>query len=158
MWLKSAIVRTKHEKNERTITRSQGRNREVGSEGRLWETCELMNKNRIEGRRVAVNWHHTAKPFGSRTEVNAAVVQGSIECLPREASTGSGYGLKSAKRIVALPVAIPGVLPVEESAEGEVVASQPVSSGVSLICGEEYGKAMRSKARTEEEETTGGAL
>ena len=117
-----------------------------------------MNKNRIEGRRVAESWHHTAKPFGSRTEVNAAVVQGSIECLPREASTGSGYGLKSAKRIVALPVAIPGVLPVEESAEGEVVASQPVSSGVSLICGEEYGKAMRSKARTEEEEATGGAL
>lgn len=157
MWLKSAIVRIKHE-NERTITRSQGRNREVGSEGRLWETCELMNKNRIEGRRVAVSWHHTAKPFGSRTEVNAAVVQGSIERLPREASTGSDYGLKSAKRIIALPVAILGVMPVEESAEGEVVASQPVSSCVSLICGEECGKAMLSKARTEEEETTGGAL
>ena len=157
MWLKSTIVRTKHE-NERTITRSQGRNREVGSEGRLWETCELMNKNRIEGRRVAVSWHHTAKPFGSRMEVNAAVVQGSIERLPREASTGSDYGLKSAKRIVARPVATSGVLPVEESAEGIVVVSEPVSSCVSLIRGEEYGKAMRSKARTEEEETTGGAL
>jgi len=40
-----------------------------------------MNKNRIKGRRVAVSWHHTAKPFGSHTKVNAAVVQGSIECL-----------------------------------------------------------------------------
>ena len=29
---------------KRTITRGQGRNREVGSEGRLWETCELMDK------------------------------------------------------------------------------------------------------------------
>ena len=117
-----------------------------------------MDKNRIEGRRVAVSWHHTAKPFGSHTEVNAAVVQGSIEGLPREASTGSDYGLKSAKRIIALPVAISGVLPVEESAEGIVVTSESVSSCVSLVRGQEYGKSMRSKARTEEEGTTGGAL
>ena len=117
-----------------------------------------MNKNRIEGRRVAVSWHNTAKPFGSRTEVNAAVVQGSIERLPREASTGSDYRFKSARRLVARPVAISGVLPVEESAEGIVVASKPVSSCVSLIRGQEYGKSMRSKAQTEEEKTTGGAL
>ncbi|MEM7790380.1 MAG: hypothetical protein AAF546_03170 [Verrucomicrobiota bacterium] len=37
-------------------------------------TCELMKKNRIEGRRAAVSWHSLAKPIGSRTEVNAAVV------------------------------------------------------------------------------------
>ena len=117
-----------------------------------------MNKNRIEGRRGAVSWHHTAKPFGSPTEVNTAVVQGSIECLPREASKGSDYRLKSAKRIIALPIAILGVMPVEESAEGIVVVSESVSSCVSLMRIEGCGKPMRSKARTEEEETTGGAL
>ena len=81
MWLKSITIRTKYE-NERTITRIQGRNCEVGSEGRPWKTCKLMNKNRTEGRRFAVSWHHTAKPSGSHTEVNAAVwAGGNIERL-----------------------------------------------------------------------------
>ena len=85
-------------------------------------------------------------------------MQGSIERLPRETSTGSDYGLKSAKRIVARPVAISGVLPVEESAEGIVVVSEPVSSCASLIRSEGCSKLIRSKAQTEEEETTGGDL
>ena len=41
-----------------------------------------MNKNRIQGRRGLESWHHTANPFGSSTEVNTAVVQGSIEAFP----------------------------------------------------------------------------
>ena len=81
------------------------RNREVGCEGRLWETCELMNKNYIEGRRRLVSWHHTAKPFGSPAEVNVAVVQESIEGLPREVSMGGISRLKCAIKTVA-PVAV----------------------------------------------------
>ena len=74
------------------------RNREVGCEGRLWETCELMNKNRIKGRRGLESWHHTANPFGLSTEVNTAVMQGSIERLPWEASmVGIGWFQSTAK-------------------------------------------------------------
>jgi len=67
------MVRIPHE-NERTITRGQLRRREAGWEGRLWETREPMNKNCIQGRRVVVSWHNTAKPRDSRAQVNAAVV------------------------------------------------------------------------------------
>ena len=147
MWLKSTIVRTKHE-NERTITRGQGRNREVGSEGRLWETCELMDKNRIEGRRDAVSWHNTAKPIGSRTEVNAAVVQGSIVLLPGEASTECVDRFESTDKIGA-PHAVMCVVSVEESAEAIVVASESASSRRSRLAGsgEDCGQPWRLKGR-----------
>ncbi len=126
MWLKSTIVRTNHE-NERTITRGQGRNREVGSEGRLWETCELMDKNRIKGRRDVVSWHNAAKPFGLRTEVNAAVVQGSTVLLPGEASVECVDRFKSTVMVDATR-AVMYVLSTEESADAIVVVSESVSS------------------------------
>ena len=134
--------------NERTITRSQGRNREVGSEGRLWETCELMDKNRIEGRRGVVSWLNTAKPLGSRTEVNAAVVQGSIVFLPGEASTECVDRFQSTDKIDASHAAM-YVVSAEESAEAIVVASESVSSRRRVNpSGEDYGKLWRSKGRT----------
>ena len=46
----------------------------------------------------------------------------------------------------------------KESAEGIVVVSESVSSCVPLARSEGRGKPIRSKARTEEEETTGGDL
>ncbi len=67
---------------KRTITRSQVRNREVGFEGRLWETRELMNKNCIEGRLDAMSWLHTAKSLGSPREVNAVVARESTVFFP----------------------------------------------------------------------------
>ena len=57
-----------------------------------------MNKNRIKGRRVVMSWHNTAKSFGSHTEVNAAVVQGSIVFLPGEASSTCDAGLNLPSR------------------------------------------------------------
>jgi len=156
MWLKSTIVRT-NEQNKRTITRGQGRNREVGSEGRLWETCELMDKNYIKGRRIEMSWLHTAKSFSSHTEVNVAVVQGSTVFLPGEASGGSAGRFKSTTKTIASVTAMLQVLPSEESAEGIVVLSEPVSSlrpmGVRRRVRHE-----KSKARTKEEEATGGVL
>ncbi len=116
-------------KNERTITRCQLRCCEAGWEGRLWETCEPMNKNRIEGRRGLVSWHHTAKPFGSSAEVNAAVVQGSIESLPREVSKDGVGRLKGAAKTAAPVVVMPQASSSEKSAEGIVVVEpESVSS------------------------------
>ena len=123
------------------------RNREVGCEGRLWETCELMNKNRIQGRRRLVSWLHTAKPFGSSAEVNTAVVQGSIVFLPGEASMEGVTWLQSAVYCFA-PRAVMPVVAIEESAESIVVVSEPVSSYVPLAQREECGQSVRSKART----------
>lgn len=148
---------TRVPKEKALITRGQVRNREVGYEGRLWETCELMDKKCIQGRRRLVSWHHTAKPFGSSAEVNAIVVQGSIVFLPGEASIESERWLQSAAYCFA-PRAVMHEVSIEESAEGIVVVSEPVSSLRLLGVGEECGKSMRSKAQTKEEEATGGDL
>lgn len=143
---------------KRTITRGQVRNREVGCEGRLWETCELMDKNCIQGRRIALSWHNTAKTFGSLTEVNAVVAQGSTVFLPGEASMGSACRFQSTVKTRAFAAAMPQILPVEESAEGIVVISKSVSSLRLKGVGEDCGKSVRSKARTKEEEATEGDL
>ena len=50
------------------------------------------------------------------------------------------------------------VVPNEESAEGIVVVSEPVSSLRLLGVDEDCGKSAGSKARTKEEEATGGEL
>lgn len=68
-------------------------------EGRRGETCEPMNKNRIEGRHGTTSWHNTAKSSGLPVEVNAAVVQGSIVPLPGEISPARADE-KSAEAIV----------------------------------------------------------
>ena len=68
-------------------------------EGRLGETCEPMDKNRIEGRHGTTSWHNTAKSSGLPVEVNAAVVQGSIAFLPGEICRERS-GQKSAEAIV----------------------------------------------------------
>jgi len=106
---------------KRTITRCQGRCREAGSEGRLWETCELMNKNRIEGRHGLVSGRRTAKPLGSVMEVNVAVVQGSIERLPREASMDGKGRFQSTARTSAPVAVMSQASSTEESAAGIVV-------------------------------------
>lgn len=123
------------------------RNREVGCEGRLWETCELMDKNCIKGRRMAMSWHNTAKSFGSLAEVNAAVVQESTVLLPGEASFECVTWLQSATKCIASR-AVMLVVSSEESADGIVVVSESVSSCRPLDVSEDCGKSVRSKART----------
>ena len=61
--------------------------------------CGPMNKNRIEGRRDRASWHHTAKPFGWVSEVNAAVVRGRTASLPGETCPVRA-GQESAEAIV----------------------------------------------------------
>ena len=117
-----------------------------------------MDKNCIQGRRMAMSWHNTAKSFGSLSEVNAVVVQGSTVFLPGEASMGSAGRFQSTVKARAFAVVMPQNLPAEESAEGIVVVLESVSSLRLLGVGEECGKSVRSKARTKEEEATGGDL
>ena len=69
-------------------------------EGRLGENRELMDKNRIEGRRGATSWHNTAKSSGMPLEVNAAAVRWSNVQLPGEIRPAQA-GRKSAEAIVA---------------------------------------------------------
>ena len=141
-------------KMKRTITRGQVRNREVGCEGRLWETCELMNKNCIQGRLDAMSWHHTAKSLGLPREVNAVAARGSTVFLPGEASVGSVGRFKSTAKTVAFASAMPQALAAEESAEGIVVQSESVSSlhllGVDEECGTR-GRRPEPKKRKQPE-------
>jgi len=101
---KSPVNRTNIEEQKellamRSTTRGQlGKGDRLG-EGRLWENCEPMDKNRIEGRHGATSGHNTTKSSGMPVEVNAAVVQQSNVSLPGEISP-SYDGEKSAEVIV----------------------------------------------------------
>lgn len=86
-------------KMKETTTRGQARKGDRPREGRLWESCEPMDKNRIEGRHGAMSWHNTAKSFGMPVEVNPAAVRWSNVPLPGEISRASARE-KSAEVIV----------------------------------------------------------
>ncbi len=45
------------------------------------QTCELTNRNCIEGLACGANRHMTIKPFGTVSKVNAAVVHGKMMFL-----------------------------------------------------------------------------
>jgi hypothetical protein len=55
------------------------------------QTCEPMDKNRMEGRYGTTSWHNTAKSSGLPVELNAVVAQESIVPLPGEWER-SGHG------------------------------------------------------------------
>jgi hypothetical protein len=95
--------------------------------------------------------------LSSMSEVNHGVVHWNNVLLPGEASRRCIVWFKSTN-IGDAALSAMRVFSGEESAEGIVVTSEPVSSYVSLMRNEECGKPMRSKARTKEEETTGGDL
>ncbi len=83
MGLKSPVGIPEHE-NEETTIRSQLAKGNRRGEGRLGESRELMDKNRIEGRQGASRWHNTPKASGMPVEVNAAAVRWSNVSLPGE--------------------------------------------------------------------------
>ena len=104
-----------------------------------------------------MSWLHTAKSFSSHTEVNVAVVQGSTVFLPGEALGGSAGRFKSTAKTIASATAMSQVLPSEESAEGIVILSEPVSSPRPMGVRRRV-RHEKSKARTKEEKATGGDL
>jgi len=95
---------------------------------------------------------------GSVPEVNHGVVYRNSVFLPGEASVGGVGRFKSTVLANAFAAEMRQIVPTEESAESIVVVSEPVSSRRLLGVGKEYGQLVRSKARTEEEEATGGDL
>ena len=96
--------------------------------------------------------------LSSVLEVNHGVVHRNNVLLPGEISVRSLDGFKSTRKVQASAAVMLQTLQTEKSAEGIVAVSESVSSCVPLVRSEERGKPIRSKARTEEEETTGGAL
>lgn len=99
-----------------------------------------------------------SEALGSVPEVNHGVVYRNSVFLPGEASAGGVGWFKSTVLTNALAAGMRQVVLTEESAESIVVVSEPVSSRRPLGAGEDCGKSVRSKARTKEEEATGGAL
>ena len=87
----------------RSTSRSQGRQGDRASEGRLCENHEPMNKNPIQGRSGAVSWHNTAKPFVSARQVNGAVVWWRTAFLPGPTSP---CGLRRVFEEISSPSAI----------------------------------------------------
>jgi hypothetical protein len=98
-----------------------------------------------------------SEAHGSVPEVNHGVVYQNSVFLPGEASRPSLVRLRCAEMDRAAAAAM-SLLCSEESAEGIVVVSEPVSSRRALRADEECGQRLRSKARTEEGEATGGGL
>ena len=94
----------------------------------------------------------------SVSEVNHGVVHRNNVLLPGEVSVGRLDGFKSATKVRASAAAMSQAVQTEKSAEGIVGVTESVSSCVSMVQGEECGKPVRSKAQSEEEETTGGDL
>ncbi|MGJ8657112.1 MAG: hypothetical protein ACSHX6_11735 [Akkermansiaceae bacterium] len=65
-------------------TRSQLHEGDRLWEGRLWEICQLMNKNLIRGLGSGTRWHNTPKSYHSTLQINEAVGQRRFQCLPSE--------------------------------------------------------------------------
>ncbi len=71
-------------------TRSQLHDREGLWEGRLWEICQLTNRNLIRGLESGTRWHNTSKSCHSALQINEAVGQRRYQCLPMEISWTCG--------------------------------------------------------------------
>jgi len=67
-------------------TRSQLREGDRSWKGRLWEICQLTNRNLIRGRWGGTRWHNISKSCHSTLEINEAVGQRRFQCLPSEIS------------------------------------------------------------------------
>jgi hypothetical protein len=94
---------------------------------------------------------------GSVSEVNHGVVHRNSAFLPGEASLPCSVWFQPTSKD-GTALAAMRVLSSEESAESVVVVSESVSSPRPMGDGEECGQSLRSKARTKEEEATGGGL
>ncbi len=65
-------------------TRSQLREGDRSWEGRLWEICQLTNRNLIRGRASGTRWHNISKSYHSAQTINEAAGQRRDQCLPME--------------------------------------------------------------------------
>jgi hypothetical protein len=105
MGFKSPVNRMKIEEQKKLLamkstTRGQLRDREGAWEGRLWESCQTMNKNLMRGRQSGKSWHNAAKSCHSTLEVNEAFGQWRIVFLPGEISSTCGRVFAAARSSV----------------------------------------------------------
>ena len=89
MGFKSLVNRMNTEEQKellavKSTTRGQLREGDRPWEGRLWESCQTMNKNLMRGRRDGMSGHNTAKFRHSVPEVNEAFGRWRFRCLPME--------------------------------------------------------------------------
>ena len=76
----------------------QGYRREAGSEGSMEQTCESMNKNRIQGASAGRAGNLPRSPYPSRTRsVDSAIVHGRRLSLPQEICSASPRRLRWSK-------------------------------------------------------------
>ena len=83
----------------KSISRGQGRGREVGSERSRRQTRETMNKNVIQGLVSGAIHLHMAKPSGSGHRVNDAFARGKLMLLSGEASGPRVSSLTRSSRV-----------------------------------------------------------
>ena len=105
------IEEPKKELTMKSTTRSQLRKGDRPWEGRLWESCQTMNKKLIRGRLGGMRWHNTPKFRHSTQEVNETFGQRRFRRLPMEISSACGC-----PRVAAHSPAMAGVIG-EKSAE-----------------------------------------
>ena len=92
---KSPVYRMNIEEQKKLLTmksttRGQLRKGDRPWEGRLWETCQTMNKKLIRGRLGGMRWHNTPKSCHSTQEVNETFGQWRLQRLPMEISSTCG--------------------------------------------------------------------
>ena len=95
MGFKSPVNRMNIEEQKKLLamkitTRSQLRKGDRPWEGRLWESCQTMNKKLIRGRLGGMRWHNTPKSRHSTQEVNETFGQRRFQGLPTEISWAGG--------------------------------------------------------------------
>ena len=116
MGFKSPVNRMNTEEQKKLLTvksttRGQLRKGDRPWEGRLWESCQTMNKKLIRGRLGGKRWHNTPKFRHSTQEVNETFGQWRFQGLPTEISSTCGRVF-----VAAHPSEMAGVIG-EKSAE-----------------------------------------
>ena len=96
---KSPVYRMNIEEQKKLLamkstTRSQLRKGDRPWGGRLWESCQAMNKKLIRGRQSGKRWHNTPKFHHSALEVNETLGQWRFLLLSGETSSACGGVLR----------------------------------------------------------------
>jgi len=83
----------------KSTSRGQGRSREAGSERSRRQTRGATNRNIVKGLGSGAKHLHMAKPIGSGSRVNGALVRGKLMSLSGEASAPRVPSLTGSSRV-----------------------------------------------------------
>src|SRR6266705_1311911 len=104
----------------------QGYRREAGSEGSMEQTCESMNKNRIQGASAGRAGNLPRSPYPSRARsVDSAIVHGRRLSLPQEICSASPRRLRWSKgRLTAGQKSAQGIVGHDVGEASEALRSE----------------------------------